>query len=59
MTLKQPNALGIMSRSATLDHVRWGIMKKQSKELENYVVLHDDRFSIPTLPKENFMNVFK
>jgi len=56
VTLKEPNGLGIMSR--TLDHEGWGIMKKQAKELENYVVLHDDRSSLPTLPTGNYIKTY-
>ena len=55
-TLKEPNALGILSRSATLHHGGRGMMK-QAKESENHVVLHDGRSSLPILPTENYINV--
>ena len=36
-----------------------GMMKKQAKERENYVGLHDDRSAhCPTPPKENYINMF-
>lgn len=58
VTLKECIALGIMSRSAILDHAGWGVMKKQPKELEKYVVLHDDRSSLPTHPTGNYIKSY-